>query len=104
MKLTNNHSSPNAISHKELNSLLSKAKKDVLSCETFESHPINENEEFKHLIEDWTKKSHEILLILSKKDQVLTKNINPKSLMAFGAMGAHINMALQALKATDSDQ
>ena len=24
--------------------------------------------------------------------------------MAFGAMGAHINMALQALKATGSDQ
>ena len=101
--MNNNHSSPDAVSHKELNILLSKAKKEVLSCENFENHTINENEEFKDLIEDWTKKSNEILLMLSRKDQILTKNKNPKSLMAFGAMGAHINMALQALKATDSD-
>ena len=40
---------------------------------------------------------------MNKKDQVLTKNRNQRSLMAFGAMGAHINMALQALKATESD-
>ena len=38
------------------------------------------------------------------KEKVFTKNIDPKSLMAFGAMGAHINMALQALKATEFDQ
>ena len=36
--------------------------------------------------------------------KVLNKNSDPKSLIAFGAMGAHINMALQALKATESDQ
>jgi hypothetical protein len=41
--------------------------------------------------------------MLGKKEQVLTKNKNPKSIMAFGAMGAYINMALQALKATESD-
>ena len=41
---------------------------------------------------------------LNKNGQVLTKNRNTKSLMAFGAMGAHINMALQALKATDFDK
>ena len=44
-----------------------------------------------------------ILLILNKKDDVITKNIDSKSTMAFGAMGAHINMALQALKATEFD-
>ena len=41
---------------------------------------------------------------MNKEQKVLTENRNPKSLMAFGAMGAHINMALQALKATESDQ
>ena len=42
--------------------------------------------------------------MLNKKDQISTKNKDPKSLMAFGAMGAHINMAMQALKATEFDQ
>ena len=42
--------------------------------------------------------------MLNTKDKVSTKVKNPKSLMAFGAMGAHINMALQALKATEFDQ
>ena len=42
--------------------------------------------------------------MMNKKQKVLTENRNPKALMAFGAMGAHINMALQALKATESDQ
>ena len=99
-KLNNNHFSPNAISHKELNSFLCKAKKEMLSIKTSEDHEINENQEFNDLIEDWETTSKKILLMLNKKDQVSTNNRNPKSLMAFGAMGAHINMALQALKAT----
>ena len=42
--------------------------------------------------------------MMNKEQKVLAENRNPKSLMAFGAMGAHINMAMQALKATESDQ
>ena len=42
--------------------------------------------------------------MLNKENKAFTKNKNPKSLMAFGAMGAHINMALQALKATEFDK
>ena len=45
-----------------------------------------------------------ILLMIKKEEKILIENRNPKSLMAFGAMGAHLNMALQALKATESDQ
>ena len=56
------------------------------------------------LITDWTNTSKKLLLMLNKKDQISTKNKDPKSLMAFGAMGAHINMAMQALKATEFDQ
>ena len=41
---------------------------------------------------------------MNSKEKVITNNKDPKSLMAFGAMGAHINMALQALKATGSNQ
>ena len=103
-KLNNNPSSPDAISHKDLNSLLAKAKKEILSIKNPEDLEIIKNQEFNDLIIDWKKKSRKILLMINKKDQVLTKNVNPKSLMAFGAMGAHINMALQALEATEFDQ
>ena len=102
--MNNNHFSPNAISHKDLNAFLNKAKKELLSPETSGNYQINENKEFNELISDWTQTSKKILLILNKKDQLSTKNISSKSLLAFGAMGAHINMALQALRATESDQ
>ena len=81
-----------------------KAKKDVSSIDTFEDNQIKENQEFQDLIKTWTETSQKILLMMNKGEKVLTENRNPKSLMAFGAMGAHINMALQALKATESDQ
>jgi len=102
--LNNNQFSPNAISHKELNALLNKAKKEIGSLETSDNHEINENKEFNNLIADWTKTSKKILLILNKKDLISTKNRKPKSLIAFGAMAAHINIALQALKSTELDQ
>ncbi len=103
-KLNNNHFSQNAISHKELNDFLIKAKKDISSVNTSEQNQIKESQEFDNLIKTWTETSQKILLIMNKEKTVLTENRNPKYLMAFGAMGAHINMALQALKATRSDQ
>ena len=102
--MNNNQFSPNAISHKDLNSFLTKAKKEMLSIKTSENNEINENQEFNDLISDWTRTSQKLLLSLNKKDHWLTETRNPKSLMAFGAMGAHINMALQALKATEFDK
>ena len=102
--LKNNHLSPNAISHKDLKDLMIKAKKEIETIKTSGKPETIENQEFNDLVKDWRKKSKEILFMLNNKDQVFTKNTNPKSLMAFGAMGAHINMALQALKATESDQ
>ena len=77
---------------------MSQAKKEILSVESSEKNKINENQE------DWTNISKKILLMLKTKDKVSTKIKNQKSLIAFGAMGAHINMALQALKATEFDQ
>ncbi len=102
--MNNNQFSQNAISHKELHDFLIKAKKDISSINTSENNQIKENQEFKDLIKEWTETSRKILLIMNREQKVLTENRNPKSLMAFGAMGAHINMALQALKATESDQ
>ena len=102
--MNNNHLSPNAISHKELNALLNKAKKEISTVETSCNDEIIENQELNYLMKEWTKTSKKILIILNKKDTVLKKNRDPKSLMALGAMGAHINMALQALKAAGFDQ
>tara|TARA_Y100001968_G_scaffold284291_1_gene283549 strand:- start:133 stop:477 length:345 start_codon:yes stop_codon:yes gene_type:complete len=102
-KLNNDQFSPNSISHKELNTLLNKAKKEMLSSENSGSLETNKNQEFNDLITDWTNTSKKILLMLNQNDQIPAKNRNSKSLMAFGAMGAHINMALQALKSTELD-
>ena len=102
--MNNNHFSQNAISHKELNDFLIKAKKDISSINTSENNQTKENQEFNELIKTWTETSQKILILMNNQQKVCTENRNPKSLMAFGAMGAHINMALQALKATESDQ
>ena len=102
--MNNNNSSQNAISHKELNDFMIKARKDISSTKFFENNQIKENQEFNDLIKSWKETSQKILLIMHKEQNVLTEKRNPKSLMAFGAMGAHINMALQALKATETDQ
>ena len=102
--MNNNQFSQNAISHKELNDFLIKAKKDISSINNSENNQIKENQEFNNLIKTWTETSQKILLMINSEQKILAENRNPKSLMAFGAMGAHINMALQALKATESDQ
>ena len=102
--MSNNQFSPNAISHKELNTLLTKAKKEIFSSETSGNHDIDKNQEFNDLIKEWANLSKNILLTLNKRDQISTKNRNSKTLIAFGAMGAHINMALQALNATEFNQ
>jgi len=62
------------------------------------------DQDFNDLIKNWSITSQKLLLIMNSKEKVFTNNKDPKSLMAFGAMGAHINMALQALKATGSNQ
>ena len=101
--MSNNQFSQNSISHKALSEFLIKAKKDISSINTSENNQIKENQEFNDLIKAWTETSRKILLMMNKEQKVLTENRSPKSLMAFGAMGAHISMALQAFKATESD-
>ena len=99
-----NHFSQNAISHKQLNDFLIKAKKDIPLHDSSENNKNKEEQEFNDLLKSWTEKSQKILLIMNSKEKVFTQNRDPKSLMAYGAMCAHINMALQALKATGSGQ
>lgn len=103
-KLNQNHFSKNSISHKELNAFLLKAKKDISLNNSPENNKSKEEQDFNDLIKNWSITSQKLLLIMNSKEKVFTNNKDPKSLMAFGAMGAHINMALQALKATGSNQ
>ena len=103
-KLNQNHFSKNSISHKELNAFLIKAKKDISLNNSPGNIKSKEEQDFNDLIKNWTITSQKLLLIMNSKEKVFTNNKDPKSLMAFGAMGAHINMALQALKATGSNQ
>ncbi len=102
--LDQNQFPDNAISHKKLKAFLIKAKKDISSNSSSEKNQIMENKHFNDLVKTWTETSQEILLMMNKEHKFLTENKNTKSLLALGAMGAHINMALQALKATESDQ
>ena len=102
--MNNNQFSQNAISHRELNDYLIKAKKDISSIDTSENNQIKENQEFNNLIKTWTETSKKILLMMNREQKILTESRNPRSLMAYGAMGAHINMALQALKAAETDK
>ncbi len=102
--MNHNQFSQNSISHKELSEFLIKAKKDITISDASDQDKFKEEKDFNDLITNWTETSQKILLLINNQDEFLTKNRNPKSLVAFGAMGAHINMALQALKATRSDQ
>tara|TARA_Y100001968_G_scaffold297697_1_gene306997 strand:- start:437 stop:742 length:306 start_codon:yes stop_codon:yes gene_type:complete len=101
--LNNNQFSKDAISHKELNDFLVKAKKETSSITSSNNKKLREAQEFRDLIETWRETSQKILLIMNKEQKFLTESKNSKSIMAFGAMGAHINMALQALRTTESD-
>ena len=101
--MSNNQFSPNSISHKELNSFMVKAKKEILPNEEALNNENSQDQKFNDLVKDWTKISKNILLMMKEKEKISQNNPNPKSLLALGAMGAHINMALQALKSTDLD-
>tara|TARA_Y100001968_G_C19246529_1_gene662175 strand:+ start:407 stop:658 length:252 start_codon:yes stop_codon:yes gene_type:complete len=80
------------------------AKKDITSTNSILKNKKYEDEKkFNDLIKNWTETSQKILLIINSKDEFFSENKNSKSLLAFGAMGAHINMALHALKATECD-
>ena len=104
VKLANNQFSPNSISHRDLNILFNKAKKENSDTDTTPRSQESTNKEFNELILNWSETSQKILFMLKKKDELVSKNRNSKSVLALGAMGAHINMALQALKATEFNE
>ncbi len=94
---------PESISHKKLKNLFSNAKKDFYGNGQNSLSSEEENEKLEKLLYKWSTTSKELLKTL-KEDQSYLAAINkPNSLLALGAMEAHINMALQALKASGKD-
>ena len=95
---------PRAISHKQLNSLLSSAQKDSQSFSDLPEDAAIKNQSFNELLDKWSEISKELLKVLNKKEASLTEGKNPKSLMALGALEAHLNLAMQARKASELDK
>ena len=96
--MKNNQSLPDSISHKELDKLLKKASKESSPLKAQEDFELTEKEEFSQLLSSWSDKSNQLLSMLKNKKAVVTKNRKSESIMALGAMSAHIKMALKALK------
>ncbi len=95
---------PASISHKKLNGYMVNAKKEFLipNGESITNHPKGK-ESLSQLLDSWNKLSKEVLKELNNNESLKkSKQVNPKSYMALGAMEAHINMAIQALKASQA--
>ena len=101
--MKNNQPLPNSISYKELNKLLKEASKENTTIKTQKDFKISEKEEFNQLLSSWSDKSNQLLSLLKKKEAIINKDRESKSIMALGAMSTHINMALQALKVIELD-
>jgi len=95
---------PTSISHKTLNALFIKASKDCSSKDIQTDQGLSQKEEFNQLLTTWNKLSKELLYQLDKNKKCLTEKKSPNSLMALGAMEVHLNMALQALKASELEE
>ncbi len=102
--MNNNTSFPESISHKKLNCLFTKASKNNQAKNEFSEPSSLKSNELDQMLIKWSDISKELLTILNKKELQSIEGKSPRSLIALGAMEAHINMALQALKASEQDQ
>tara|TARA_Y100001978_G_scaffold191531_1_gene195727 strand:- start:175 stop:486 length:312 start_codon:yes stop_codon:yes gene_type:complete len=94
---------PQAISYKKLSLLMLKAKKDNLISSDNLKNENTELEEFLKSLEDFEKASKEIINKISHKNEKFLSAKSSNSIMALGAMEAHLNMALQAINIFKND-
>ena len=94
---------PESISHKKLRKLISYAKKDLNGTADDYNPSIEGKERVEKLLFTWATASKELLEALRVENSSLSELKGANSLLALGAMEAHINMALQALKASGKD-
>ncbi len=98
--MTNFNCPPESISHKQLHALLSQAPKEAYAPNK-EENLLAEEEKFKELLTHWQAISKELLLTLKPKADSYLKGRSSKSIMALGALEAHLTMAIQAKIASD---
>ena len=94
---------PESISHKELKKLFSHAKKDLTGTAFDYSPATLDKERLEKLLFTWATASKELIEGLREEESSLSELKGANSLLALGAMEAHINMALQAFKASGKD-
>ncbi len=94
---------PESISHKKLKKLFSDARKDFNATTEHSSQTSEEKQKLENLLLTWATSSKELLRALKEENHCLSELKEANSLLALGAMEAHINMALQALKASGKD-
>ena len=94
-------STPEAISHKQLNWLLSKARKQPVHAQEQTNLLSKEQKAFEELITEWQSLSQELLNKLNKKHDYVVETRSSQSLMALGALEAHLRMAIHAKQASD---
>ncbi len=95
---------PESISHKKLNKFLSHAQKGPKDEANINIEFQEERQNFEELLNNWSSISKDLLESLKKSENHLKKIKASKSLLALGAMEAHINMALQALRASETEE
>ena len=88
---------PQSISHKKLSLLMLKAKKENLFFSDVDKDENKELENFLSSLDDFEKASKELIKRISDKNDNLFKSKSSNSIMALGAMEAHLNMAIQAM-------
>ena len=91
---------PESISHKQLHALLSQARKGT-SIPPKQDGLLLEEKAFQELLTNWQLISEELLIKLKAKPNQLFTERSSQSLMALGALEAHLTMAIQAKKAWD---
>lgn len=95
-----NNSVPQAISHRQLITLMQTAAPDAPIVEG--GAEKERNEELEGLLRSYGQVSQRLLQALQQNDGALARGRNPRQLMAMGALQAHVSMALQALSASQT--
>ena len=95
---------PNAISHRQLNSLLSTSNKENLSKkDSIEYEKLTNQCEFKELLSKWSESSIKILELLQEEHNLICSDLSSKQTMSLGALQVHLNMAMQAKAAYEKE-
>ena len=83
---------------------MKRAKKEIkYSGDDYKINSKNEDN-LQELLINWQTISKDVLNKLNAPELNIEEGRDHKSIMALGAMEAHINMAMQAFKASENDQ